>query len=84
MHRPHHREDALRDEAESLKEEFGSVHHMPVMVNLYKNHLGIVGEEKNIHNQLKYLLLQICFFIAIMMCRLFLLERKRAAASFPI
>ena len=55
-------EDALRDEAESLKEEFGSVHHMPVMVNLYKNHLGIVGEEKNIHNQLKYLLLQICFF----------------------
>lgn len=39
-------EDALRDEAESLKEEFGSVHHMPVMVNLYKNHLGIVGEEK--------------------------------------
>lgn len=55
-------EDELRDEALRLKEEFQTVQHMPVMVHLYGNHLGIVGEEENIHNQLKYLLMQICFF----------------------
>lgn len=75
-------EDALRDEAESLKEEFGSVHHMPVMVNLYKNHLGIVGEEKNIHNQLKYLLLQICFFHSYHDVQIIFIGKEKSSSEF--
>ena len=73
-------EDALRDEAESLKEEFGSVHHMPVMVNLYKNHLGIVGEEKNIHNQLKYL--QICFFHSYHDVQIIFIGKEKSSSEF--
>lgn len=75
-------EDALRDEAESLKEEFGSVHHMPVVVNLYKNHLGIVGEEKNIHNQLKYLLLQICFFHSYHDVQIIFIGKEKSSSEF--
>ena len=55
-------EDELRDEAGELVRDFESIPHIPVLVNLRRSHLGIVGESRNIGNQLKYLLMQLCFF----------------------
>lgn len=55
-------EDELLDEAGELVKDFEVLPHIPVTVNLRSAHLGVVGESDNIHNQLKYLLMQICFF----------------------
>lgn len=55
-------EDELMDEAKEFVKDFENLSHIPVTVNLRSSHLGIVGEDVQIHNQLKYLLLQLCFF----------------------
>lgn len=55
-------EDELSEEALQVSHDFETIHHIPVTVNLRKEHLGIVGETEYLHNQLKYLLAQICFF----------------------
>lgn len=55
-------EDELKQDALQLSQDFETIDRIPVTVNLRKEHLGIVGETKHIHNQLKYLLAQICFF----------------------
>lgn len=54
--------DELQEDAKQVIEDFKKVTHVPLFINLHHGHLGIVGEEKNVHNQLKYLLMQICFF----------------------
>lgn len=55
-------EDELTKEAEQVFKDFEIIEHIPVTVNLRKEHLGLVGEKEHLHNQLKYLLAQICFF----------------------
>ena len=55
-------EDELVDEAEQLFHDFETIRHIPVTVNLRRAHLGIVGEREYLHNQIKYLLAQTCFF----------------------
>lgn len=55
-------EDELAQEAEQAFKDFETIEHIPVTVNLRKEHLGMVGEAEHLHNQLKYLLAQICFF----------------------
>lgn len=55
-------EDELQQEAVEITEDFATIDNIPLTVNLRREHLGIVGEEKQIHNQLKYLLAQLCFF----------------------
>lgn len=55
-------EDELIEEAQQVFLDFEKINGIPVTVNLKNAHLGLVGEKKNIHNQLKYLLAQICFF----------------------
>lgn len=55
-------EDELVDEAEQLFHDFETIRHIPVTVNLRRAHLGIVGEREYLHNQIEYLLAQICFF----------------------
>lgn len=55
-------EDELLEEAQQLFYDFETIQHIPVTINLRKSHLGIVGEAEYLHNQLKYLLAQICFF----------------------
>ena len=55
-------EDELIEEAQQVFDDFETIHGIPLTVNLRREHLGIVGEKGNIHNQLKYLLSQICFF----------------------
>ena len=55
-------EDELIDEAQQVYDDFEVIDEIPLTVNLRKEHLGIVGEKENLHNELKYLLAQICFF----------------------
>ena len=54
-------DDEMQDEAKRLVDDFKVLDHIPVTVNLHREHLGIVGEKQNIHNQLKYLIMQLCF-----------------------
>lgn len=53
--------DALLQEAEELKREF-SRSMQPVVIDLKKAHLGLVGEKDVIHEQLKLLVAQLTFF----------------------
>lgn len=55
-------EDELQQEAAQLARQFETIDGIPTTVNLRREHLGIVGEAKQVHNQLKYLLAQLCFF----------------------
>lgn len=55
-------EDELQKEAAQLAQSFETIDSIPETVNLRREHLGIVGEAKQVHNQLKYLMAQLCFF----------------------
>lgn len=55
-------EDELQKEAAQLAQSFETIDGIPETVNLRREHLGIVGEAKQVHNQLKYLMAQLCFF----------------------
>ena len=55
-------EDELIKEAEQVARDFETIENIPVTVNIRREHLGMVGEAAHLHNQLKYLLAQICFF----------------------
>ena len=70
-------EDELVDEAEQLFHDFEMIRHIPVTVNLRRTHLGIVGEREYLHNQIKYLLAQICFFKVTMIFKLYLSGMQR-------
>ena len=53
--------DELELEAQELKREFSKM-KQPVVVDLKKAHLGLVGEKSVIHEQLKLLVAQLTFF----------------------
>ncbi|MFV0466341.1 MAG: type VII secretion protein EssC, partial [Lachnospiraceae bacterium] len=55
------RKDELWEEATQIKREFSKM-TQPVVIDLKKAHLGLVGEKKVIHEQLKRILAQITFF----------------------
>ena len=55
-------EDELRDLAKEVKREYAKVSDRPLTVDLKTSHLGLVGDKKNIHAQLKYMLMQLTFF----------------------
>lgn len=54
--------DELIDRAKKIPKEFQKVGQIPVEIDLKKAHLGLVGNKRNIHEQLKYLLAQLTFF----------------------
>lgn len=54
--------DELIDIAREIPKEYGTIERIPVTVDLKKAHLGLVGSKANIHEQLKYLLMQLTFF----------------------
>ncbi len=56
------KEDELIDEAKGIEEEYRRVKGLPVVADLKRAHLGIVGSKANVHEQLKYLMAQITFF----------------------
>ena len=53
--------DILEDEAKAIQKEF-SVIEKPVVIDLKKAHLGLVGEKSVIHEQIKALICQLTFF----------------------
>lgn len=53
--------DILEDEAKAIQREF-SVIEKPVVIDLKKAHLGLVGEKSVIHEQIKALICQLTFF----------------------
>lgn len=54
--------DELIDLAREIPKEYGTIEQIPVTVDLKKAHLGLVGSKANIHEQLKYLMMQLTFF----------------------
>ncbi|MFQ8920858.1 MAG: type VII secretion protein EssC [Clostridium paraputrificum] len=54
--------DELLDEANEICKEYQTIEEKPILVDLKKAHLGIVGEKREVHEQLKCLLAQITFF----------------------
>ncbi|MDD3361680.1 MAG: type VII secretion protein EssC [Hespellia sp.] len=53
--------DELVEEAKDIVSEFSKI-EQPVVVDLKKAHLGLVGEKDTIHEQLKLILAQLTFF----------------------
>lgn len=54
--------DELIECAKKIPKEFKKVEQIPVEIDLKKAHLGLVGNKRNIHEQLKYMLAQLTFF----------------------
>lgn len=54
--------DALKEMAKEIPKTYGRIDGLPLYVDLKKAHLGLVGSKKNIHEQLKYMLMQLTFF----------------------
>ncbi|MCM1497817.1 MAG: type VII secretion protein EssC [Clostridium sp.] len=53
--------DPLVLEAKDIKEEMDHISKRPVVIDLKKAHLGIVGEKQNVHEQLKLIVSQLTF-----------------------
>lgn len=54
-------EDELQLQANELKEQFDTIEEKPVVVDLKKSNLGLVGNKEIIHEQLKLLVAQLTF-----------------------
>ena len=54
--------DILKERAKEIPKEYKTVDYLPLAIDLKKAHLGLVGSKKNIHEQLKYMLMQFTFF----------------------
>ncbi len=55
------KKDVLEEEAKAIKQTFSRI-EKPVVVDLKRAHLGLVGEKDVIHEQLKALVIQMAFF----------------------
>lgn len=53
--------DELEQEAQELRKEFAKM-RQPVVIDLKKAHLGLVGEKQVVHEQLKLIVAQLTFF----------------------
>lgn len=54
-------EDVLEKEMHDVINTYNYIADMPVVIDLKKSHLGLVGEQKNIHKMLTTIITQICF-----------------------
>lgn len=54
--------DELRLEMKEIADSYNVVKDMPVIIDLKKSHLGIVGDKEKVHAELFALLTQMCFF----------------------
>ncbi len=54
--------DELRQEAKEIKESLSIIENKPVVVDMKKAHIGLVGEKSIIHEQLKLIIAQLAFF----------------------
>lgn len=56
------RKDPLLQKAKEIPKEYAQVEHIPVVIDLKRAHLGIVGSKENVQQQIRYLLAQLTFF----------------------
>lgn len=56
------KKDELTRQAEDIVKEYKTIGNIPLVIDLKKAHLGLVGSKENVHEQLKYLMAQITFF----------------------
>lgn len=54
--------DELETEANLLKEEYENIDDIPVVIDLKRAHLGMVGEKKTIHEQLHIMIAKLVLF----------------------
>lgn len=54
--------DPLREKAKEIPQMYAKINRIPVSIDLKKAHLGLVGSKANVHEQLKYLLVQLTAF----------------------
>lgn len=54
--------DPLEEEAEGIVRRLGTIEKKPVVIDLKKAHVGLVGEKDVIHGQLRLILSQLAFF----------------------
>lgn len=55
-------EGEFEKEIREMESEFGYLDKKPVIIDLKRAHLGLVGEKKNIHEQLKQMIVQLAFY----------------------
>lgn len=75
-------EDELQKEAAKVAKDFETIEGIPETVNLRREHLGIVGETKQVHNQLKYLMAQMCFFHSYHDLQIIFISNEQSAKEF--
>lgn len=54
-------EDRFAEATKEIKEIFQDIDKKPVVIDLKKSHLGLVGEKKNIHEQIQLIVAQLTF-----------------------
>lgn len=54
-------EDILQKEGQELQQSFSEIEKRPLVVDLKKAHLGLVGYKENVHEQLKLIVTQLAF-----------------------
>lgn len=54
-------EDELLNEAQSICDEYSNMRDKPVVIDLKQAHLGLIGDKRNIHEQLKVYFSQLTF-----------------------
>lgn len=54
-------DDELLQEMRDIARSFETLADMPIVVDLKKTHLALVGEKKNLHRQLEDIIAQLCF-----------------------
>jgi S-DNA-T family DNA segregation ATPase FtsK/SpoIIIE len=74
--------DELRDEMTELASGFLTVCDMPVSVDLKNANLGIVGDRAGIHDQLKAIIAQLCFFQSYHETELIMITDEAGASEF--
>jgi len=74
--------DELLDEAKEIFNDYQFIVNKPMVVDLKNAHLGIVGEEKDVHQQIKNILAQITFFQSYHDVEVIMLYNEKYAQKF--
>ncbi len=66
----------------ALKSEYENIENIPVVIDLKKAHLGLIGDQKVIHEQLKVLLLQVVAFHSYHDVEIICIHKEQNASEF--
>lgn len=74
--------DPLLEEAKQIWSDYQYIDHKPITVDLKKAHIGIVGEKKDVHQQIQNMLAQITFFQSYHSVEIIMLYNEKYATKF--